>query len=102
VDFARSATRYYHLLAGLKFGSGGFEDRSSKIDARHHREGPRNAGLPGDGEPILIIQARTGDTDQDIAGRKRIRGEILKRPGSLTLRLAQHKSTKSIHNGVFQ
>ena len=53
-----------------------FLDHSGHVDATYHREAADDASLAGDGEPVLVIEARVLDRHCDIALGEVVVGQL--------------------------
>ena len=94
VALADAPSGEYDGVARLVIGRPGFLNDAGEIDAGHHREIANHAGVAGEGESVLIVEARIGDAHEHVALREPVLGEILDGGGDLAIVLGQNQSAE--------
>lgn len=61
-------------VARLEAAAGALLDHSGRVDARHVRQLPRHARMPGRGESVLVVHAGPVDADHRVARRESVEG----------------------------
>ena len=87
----------HDLVARLDaFSCRGRLDGAGEVDAADHRELPDDRTLAGDGEPVLVVEARVPDPDGHVLVGQVLRVELLEPAGEAVLLCGEYCADRTV------